>query len=127
MPYVENLLSNYITWFQKIHGNQHCLFRMLENWKSALDQNKTVFALFVAPWCSVVTLNFIQLNPKSGFAQVYRYCSRLVGDLWWWESPTMIPTGNKTFVIQPSQKQFIIFIIIVVIIMDLIIIKFFLQ
>ena len=96
MPYVENLLSNYITWFQKIHGNQHYLLRMLENWTSALDQNETVFALFVAPWCSVITLNFIQLNPNSGFAQVYRYCSRLLGDLWWWKSLTMIPTGNKT-------------------------------
>ena len=40
------MLSDYITGFQKSHGSQHCLVKMLENWKSALD-NESVCALFM--------------------------------------------------------------------------------
>ena len=46
MSYVTNLLSDYITGFRKSHGSQHCLVKMLENWKSALD-NESVCALFM--------------------------------------------------------------------------------
>ena len=47
MSYVENLLSNYITGFQKLHVSQHWIIRMLEIFKSALDKNEFVFALFM--------------------------------------------------------------------------------
>lgn len=40
---MENLFSNYITGFQKLHGSQHCLVRMLENWHCALHENESVF------------------------------------------------------------------------------------
>ena len=46
MSYVTNLLSDYITGFRKSHGSQHCLVKMLENWKSALN-NESVCALFM--------------------------------------------------------------------------------
>ena len=47
MSYVTNLLSDYITGFRKSHGSQHCLVKMLENWKSALDKSESVCALFM--------------------------------------------------------------------------------
>ena len=47
MSYVTNLFSDYITGFRKSHGSQHCLVKMLENWKSALDKSKSVCALFM--------------------------------------------------------------------------------
>ena len=31
--YMNDVLSVYITGFQNLHGNQHCLVKMLENWK----------------------------------------------------------------------------------------------
>ena len=34
MSYVTNFFSDYITGFRKSHGSQHCLVKMLENWKS---------------------------------------------------------------------------------------------
>ena len=47
MSYVTNLFSDYITGFRKSHGSQHCLVKMLENWKSALDKSESVSALFM--------------------------------------------------------------------------------
>ena len=47
MSYVTNLLSDYITGFRKSHGSQHCLVKMLENWKSALDKSESACALFM--------------------------------------------------------------------------------
>ena len=47
MSYVKNLLSDYITGFQKSHGSWHCLAKVLENWKSALDKSESVCALFM--------------------------------------------------------------------------------
>ena len=47
MFYVTNLFSDYITGFRKSHGSQHCLVKMLENWKSALDKSESVCALFM--------------------------------------------------------------------------------
>ena len=34
-----------ITGFQKLHGSQHCLVKMLENWKNALDKGDSACAL----------------------------------------------------------------------------------
>ena len=47
MSYVTNLFSDYITGFRKSHGSQHCLVKMLENWKSAVDKSESVCALFM--------------------------------------------------------------------------------
>ena len=47
MSYLTNLLSDKITRFRKSHGSQHCLFKMLENWKSALGKSESVRALFM--------------------------------------------------------------------------------
>ena len=47
MSYVTNLFSDYIAGFRKSHGSQHCLVKMLENWKSALDKSESVCALFM--------------------------------------------------------------------------------
>ena len=47
MSYITNSLSDYITGFRKSHGSQHCLVKMLENWKNALDKSESVCALFV--------------------------------------------------------------------------------
>ena len=37
MSCINDLLSNYITGFRKLHGSQYYLVKMLENWKNALD------------------------------------------------------------------------------------------
>lgn len=47
MSYVTNLLLDYITGFRKSHGSQHCLVKMLENWKSSLDKSESACALFM--------------------------------------------------------------------------------
>ena len=47
MSYVTNLLLDYITGFRKSHGSQHCLVKMLENWKSSLHKSESVCALFM--------------------------------------------------------------------------------
>ena len=47
MSYVTNLLLDYITGFRKSPGNQHCLVKMLENWKSSLHKSESVCALFM--------------------------------------------------------------------------------
>ena len=47
MSYVTNLFSHYITGFRKSHGSQHCLVKISENWKSALDKSESVCALFM--------------------------------------------------------------------------------
>ena len=49
MSYVTNLLSDYIRRFEKSHESQHCLVKMLENWKSALDKNESVCTLYYKP------------------------------------------------------------------------------
>ena len=36
-----------MTGFRKSRGSQHCLLKMLENWKSALDKSESVCALFM--------------------------------------------------------------------------------
>ena len=47
MSYVTNLLSDYIRRFEKSHGSQHCLVKMLENWKCALYKSESVCALYL--------------------------------------------------------------------------------
>ena len=47
MSYVTNLLPDYVTGFRKSHATQHCLVKMLENWKSAFDKSEFVCALFM--------------------------------------------------------------------------------
>ena len=47
MSYMNDLLSNYITGFRKLHGCQHCLVKMLENWKNALNKKDSVCVLFI--------------------------------------------------------------------------------
>ena len=39
---MNDLPSNYITGFLKLHGNQHYLLKILENWKRALDKGHSV-------------------------------------------------------------------------------------
>ena len=45
MSYMNNLLSNYITGFRKLHNSQHGHGKMLENWKNALGKGESVCAL----------------------------------------------------------------------------------
>ena len=45
--YMNDLVSNYINGFRKLHGNQYCLVKMLENWKNASDKSDSVCALFM--------------------------------------------------------------------------------
>ena len=47
MSYMNNLLSNYITGFRKLHDSQHGYGKMLENWKNALGKGESVCALFI--------------------------------------------------------------------------------
>ena len=65
MYYVENLLSDYITGFRKLHRSQHCHLKMLQNRKNALDKNKSVCASWIFQ-----SLNTFQKFKyfKSGFA-----------------------------------------------------------
>ena len=35
ISYMNDLVTNYITGFRKLHGNQHCLSKMLQNCKNA--------------------------------------------------------------------------------------------
>ena len=45
--YIEPFLSNLLTGFRKNRNTQHCLLKMLEKWKEALDKNNFVDAIFV--------------------------------------------------------------------------------
>ena len=42
--YIEPFLSNLLTGFRKNHNTQHCLLKMLEKWKEALDKGNFVDA-----------------------------------------------------------------------------------
>ena len=64
MSYVTNLFLDYITGFRKSHGSQHCLVKMLENWKSALDKSESVCALFMELSKAVDTINHDLLLAK---------------------------------------------------------------
>ena len=65
MYYVENLLSDYITGFRKLHRRQHCHLKMLQNWKNALDKNKSVCASWIfQSWNTFQKFKYF----KSGFA-----------------------------------------------------------
>ena len=45
--YMENKLSKFITGFRKLHGTQHSMVTMLENWKKALDKKEYICVLFM--------------------------------------------------------------------------------
>ena len=45
--YIEPLLSNLLTGFRENHNTQHCLLKMLEKWKEALDKGNFVDAIFM--------------------------------------------------------------------------------
>ena len=45
--YIEPFLSNLLTGFRKNRNTQHCLLKMLEKWKEALDKNNFVDAIFM--------------------------------------------------------------------------------
>lgn len=42
--YMNDLPSNYITGFLKLHGSQHYLLKVLENWKRALCKGHSISA-----------------------------------------------------------------------------------
>ena len=45
--YIELFLSDLLAGFHKNHNIQHCLLKMLEKWKEALDKGKFVDAIFM--------------------------------------------------------------------------------
>lgn len=44
--YIEPFFYNLLTGFGKNHNTQHCLLKMLENWKEASDKGNFVDAVF---------------------------------------------------------------------------------
>ena len=46
-PYLERMLSVFIAAYRKAYGTQHVLIRMLENWKTKLDNDYTVGAILM--------------------------------------------------------------------------------
>ena len=55
--YFEPLFSTLFTGFRKNHNTQHSLLKMLELWKEALDQRKSVSAIFMDIFKAFDTLN----------------------------------------------------------------------
>ena len=45
--YIEPFLSNLSTGLRKNQNEQHCLLRMLEKWKGALNKDNFVYAIFM--------------------------------------------------------------------------------
>ena len=68
----------------------------------------------LAPWCS--GYHYCSTSVSKAWFQILRRfkpCSRHVGDLWWWESLTMVLAKNMgyaSFVGQPFHKNNIIII-----------------
>lgn len=46
-PYLERMLSVFIAAYRKAYGMQHVLIRMLEDWKTKLDNDYTVGAILM--------------------------------------------------------------------------------
>ena len=72
MPYVKDLLPDYITGFRKSHGSQHCLVGMLESWKSALDKSESICALFMdlSKACDTINHNLLPAKLEAyGFSK----------------------------------------------------------
>ena len=59
------MLSDYITGFWKSHESKHCLVKILENWKSALDKSESVCALFMDHSKAFDTINHNLLLAKT--------------------------------------------------------------
>ena len=74
--YFEPLFSTFLTGFRKIHNTQHSLLKMLELWKEALDQRKSVSATFMDLSKAFDTLNHDLLLAK---LETYRYSENSVG------------------------------------------------
>ena len=62
--YIEPFLSNLLTGFRKNHNTQHCLLKMLEKWKEALDKGNFVDAIFMDLSKAFDTLNHDLLIAK---------------------------------------------------------------
>ena len=45
--FMKDKLSNLLTGFRKNHNTQHCLMRMLEKWKKAMDKGGYICAIFM--------------------------------------------------------------------------------
>ena len=45
--FMKDKLSNLLTGFRKNHNTQHCLMRMLEKWKKAMDKGGYIGAIFM--------------------------------------------------------------------------------
>ena len=63
----------------------------------------------MAPWCSGYHYGTTSFNQAwTHILRRFKPCSQRVWDLRWWESLTMVPTGNKAwtpFVSQPFYKN----------------------
>ena len=42
VPYLDNVLSTYLSAYRKGYSRQHVLLRLIEKWRQCLDQNKVV-------------------------------------------------------------------------------------
>ena len=63
---------NYIIGFQKLHGSQHCVVKMLETGKNTLDKGDSVRALFMVFSKAFDSINHVLLlaEPKAcGFSK----------------------------------------------------------
>ena len=73
MSYMNYLFSSCITGFRSLHGSHHCLEKMPENWKNALDTGGSFCALFkfkdLSKACDTVNHDF----SKHGVTLMSRY------------------------------------------------------
>ena len=63
--YIEPFLSNLLIGVRKNHNTQHCLLKMLEKWKEALDKGNFVDAVFMDLSKAFDTLNHALLITKT--------------------------------------------------------------
>ena len=47
VPYLDNVLSTYLSAYRKGYSCQHILLRLIEKWRQCLDQNKVVGAILI--------------------------------------------------------------------------------
>ena len=62
--HIEPSFYNLLTGFCKNHNTQHCLLKMLENWKEASDKGNFLDAIFMDPSKAFSTLNHDLLIAK---------------------------------------------------------------
>ena len=63
--YIEPFLSNLLIGVRKNHNTQHCLLKLLEKWKEALDKGNFVDAVFMDLSKAFDTLNHALLITKT--------------------------------------------------------------